>query len=205
MCAQAFPQAAGSADSEREKDVYAIYSLMLTNPRTSHGADDNERYLIAVTTAPARPLEPCVDPPRDREGEYREVLVDYDRRKSTSPRELKPAFSIRKSYLLLSADDISEFRKERSLPNASQTRTDQRFRGVTDVFTLSDVYFNQRGTLALTAISSWCGSLCGLYQWKVFERQDTGKWEERHWSTCVVISENVSRGATRQAARYSSR
>ena len=31
---------------------------------------------------------------------------------------------------------------------------DDRFRGVTDVFTLSDVYFNRRGTLALTSVSS---------------------------------------------------
>ena len=34
-------------DTGREKDVYAIYSLMLTNPQTSHGADDNKLYLIA--------------------------------------------------------------------------------------------------------------------------------------------------------------
>jgi hypothetical protein len=45
------PQA-GSADPEREKDVYAIYSLMLTNPRTSDGVDNNERRLIAMNTKP---------------------------------------------------------------------------------------------------------------------------------------------------------
>jgi hypothetical protein len=46
-----FQGQASSPDSEREKDVYVIYSLMLTNPETSHGPDNNERYLIAATTA----------------------------------------------------------------------------------------------------------------------------------------------------------
>jgi hypothetical protein len=35
-----------------DRDVYAIYSLMLTNPKTSHGQDTNPRYLIADTTVP---------------------------------------------------------------------------------------------------------------------------------------------------------
>jgi hypothetical protein len=106
------------------------------------------------------------------------VLADYERRKA-KPRELKPTFSIRKPYLLLSADEVRAF--ELHVP-------DQRFRGVTDIFTLSDVYFNQRQTLALTAISLWCGELCGLYQWKAFEKLNTGKWEERPWGGCVTIA-----------------
>ncbi len=65
--APGFQDQAGSRDSEREKDVYAIYSLMLINPRTSHGPDNNERYLIAATTAAGRPQEPCVRPPKERE------------------------------------------------------------------------------------------------------------------------------------------
>lgn len=148
---------ANSPDSEREKDVYLIYSLMLTNPRTSHGPDNNERYLIAATTAPGRPPEPCVIPPKEREADFRDVLADYEHWKG-KPRELKPAFSIRKPYLLLNADGVKTFMKER-WPTPEPKLPDARFRGVTDIFTLSDVYFNQRQTLALTAISTWCGSL----------------------------------------------
>ena len=184
--AAGFQGQAGSPDSEREKDVYAIYSLMLTNPRTSHGPDNNERYLIAAATAAGRPQEPCVLPPKGREADFREVLADYERRKA-KPRELKPAFSIRKPYLLLSAGEVGTFMKER-WPTPESKAPDERFRGVTDVFTLSDVYFNPRQTLALTAISSWCGSLCALYQWKVFEKLDTGKWEERAWVGCLTIA-----------------
>jgi len=68
----AFPQDASSANSEREKDVYAIYSSMLTNPRTSHGPDNNERYLIAPTTMPGVPPIPS-----DRRKIVREISLRY--------------------------------------------------------------------------------------------------------------------------------
>ena len=78
--APAFQQEVNRADPEREKDVYAIYSLMLTNPRTSHGADDNKRYLIAAMTAPGVPHWPCVRPPKEREADrgadFREALEE---------------------------------------------------------------------------------------------------------------------------------
>jgi hypothetical protein len=65
---------------------------------------------------------------------------------------------------------------------------DERFRGVTDLFTLSDVYFNPARTLALTAISTWCGGLCALYQWNVFEKVGPDRWEERGWVRCITIA-----------------
>lgn len=159
--AHGFQQESTSADSQREKDVYTLYSLMMTNPQTSHGADNNERYLIAVTTAPPHPPKPCVAPPKEREAEFREVLADYDRRKGT-PRQLERALSISKPYLLLTADEVKEFMKSRPVTKTDQEGGSEQFRGVTDVFTLADVYFNERRTLALTAISSWCGSLCQM-------------------------------------------
>jgi hypothetical protein len=191
-----FQQEGSSTDSEREMDVYAIYSLMLTNPRTSHGPDNNERYLIASTTGPGTPEEPCVRPPTEREANFREVLTDYERRR-TAQQQVKRALSIQKPYVLLSDDEVKEFMKARSSTSGPTGSTDERFRGVTDLFRLSDVYFNQRRTLALTAISTWCGSLCALYQWKVFEKLDTGHWEERPWAACVTV-------AKRSDVRYSS-
>jgi len=61
-----FQPAPGPADAGRERDVYAIYSLMLTNLRTSHGPDHNERYLIAAVTSTPWPKQPCIAPPPDR-------------------------------------------------------------------------------------------------------------------------------------------
>jgi len=112
--AQGSQQENNPTDAVQEKDAYAIYSLMLANPRTSHGPDDNERYLIAGTTAPAQPPEPCVRPPKERDADFRQIMAAYERRKAT-PRQLKRLFSISKPYVLLSADQKQEFVESRSL------------------------------------------------------------------------------------------
>lgn len=168
-----------SADFER--DVYEIYSLMLSNPDTSHGPDTNPRYLIEGTTGPGYPDEPCVHAPADEAERFAEVLRDFSRRRST-PRVLRRALSIKKSYVLLKPTDVRVF-KQRSQPRIDE----EPFRGVQDIFTLSDVYFDKNRSLALTAISSWCGNLCGLYQWKVFKKE-RGKWEEQPWAGCAAIA-----------------
>jgi hypothetical protein len=180
---------ASSSDSEREKDVYLIYSLMLTNLQTSHGPDDNERYLIAGTTASGRSPVPCVVPPKDRVAVFREIIADYEGRKA----QLKPMFSIRKPYLLLNTEEVNAFMTDRRLTPEPKL-PDARFRGVSDVFTLSEVFFNQRRTLALSAISSWCGLLCGQYQCEVFEKRKTGHWEERPWLRCSIIASDFRTG-----------
>ena len=188
VAANAFQPQAGSADPEREKDVYAIYSLMLTNPRTSHGVDNNERLLIGMNTKPPSVQLSCMRSPKDKEAEFREVLADYEHRK-TIPRQLKPPLSVPKPYMLLTDDEVRAFSEERLRPFAQQ---DDRFRGVSDYFTLSDVYFNQAGTLALTALSSWCGGLCAQSQWRVFEKADNDRCVERQWGLCATIPENLS-------------
>ena len=176
-------------DAAREKDVYAIYSIMLTSVQTSHGPYEGDRYLIAATTGPSNPQEPCVRPPKEREGDFREVLADYQRRRTT-PRELKPQFKIDKPYVFLSAGDVAAFHAERLRPGRTPDQSDGRFRGVSDLITVSDVYFNRPRTLALTAISTWCGGLCAAYRWRVFERSETGEWQERNWVTCRGFAEN---------------
>jgi hypothetical protein len=191
LCALVYgiPQATDTSESEQDKDTYAIYALVLTHPRTSHGSDDNERYLIAETTETTFPQEPCVQPPTEREADFQEVMTDYQQRKST-PRKLKPEFSIVKPYFLLDASAVTKFMQERegTLPSHGEAVNSKEFQGVSDIFTLSDVYFNQRRTLAMTAIRSWCGGLCGRQQWKVFEKLDKGGWEERRWITCSGMS-----------------
>jgi len=186
-----FQPQAGSTDSEREKDVYAIYSLMLANPKTSHGPYDSDRLLIQMTTRPASVQLSCMRPPKQREAEFGEVLAEFERRKDT-PRQLKPQFSIPKPYMLLSADEVNAFVAERGLSTGRPGQSEM-FRGVSDYFTLSDVYFNQNGRLALTALSSWCGGLCAQSQWRVFEKHD-GKWQELRWGLCAAIAENLGLG-----------
>jgi hypothetical protein len=158
---------------------------MLTN---SMAAAKNARYLIDPTTVPGFPEIPCVRPPIERNGDFREVLADYERRKATQ-RQIKPMFSVPKPYVLLTADEVNPIiQQQPSLDRYGQSSTDERFRGVTHLFRLTDVYFNPSRTLALTAISPWCGGMCSQHQWKVFEKLDSGKWEERQWVTCWTIS-----------------
>lgn len=179
-----------AASREFDKDVYAIYSLMLTNPDTSHGSDTNPRYLIADTTVRGVPETPCVTPPAERRGDFQRVLDDYAKRKLTS-RVLKRAFSIRKPYVLLNAEQAEAFvtsRMQPQVPTDPPQDADDQFKDVADLFRLGDVYFNQNQTLALTFVSSWCGSLCGLWRWKVFEKLKSGDWVERDWVGCSTIA-----------------
>ncbi|HLK64694.1 MAG TPA: hypothetical protein VKU19_14715 [Bryobacteraceae bacterium] len=173
--ALAFQDSASAQD--REKDVYRIYSLLMTNPQTSHGPDNNPRFLIAVTTRSPLPGEPCVRP-REREAEFQEVLADFQARKATA-RTLQRQLMISKPYVLLSEDQVNAFRNKQNVPE---------FQGVTDVFTLGDVYFSKNGRLALTGISSWCGGLCALELWKVLTKLPSGEWQELPWVTCTSIA-----------------
>jgi hypothetical protein len=179
-----------AASGEFDKDAYAIYSLMLTNPKTSHGPDGNPRYLIADTTTPGVPETPCIAPPVDRRGDFQEVLADYAKRKET-PRVLKRALSIRYPYILLNAEEVKAFEEshmQSQVPLDPPQVVDDRFKDVADLFRLGDVYFNQNRTLALTFFSSWCGSLCALWEWRVFEKLESGAWVERAWVGCTTVA-----------------
>jgi hypothetical protein len=48
-----------------------------------------------MTTGHGHPETPCVQPPKEREADFHEVLTDYERRKVTQ-RQLKQALSISK-------------------------------------------------------------------------------------------------------------
>jgi hypothetical protein len=80
-------------------------SIMMTNPTTSHGPSTDDVYLIADTTRPIRPAEPCVRVPPQYEAAYQEILDEYHRRKD-KPVKLERALNIAKQYELLDADDF---------------------------------------------------------------------------------------------------
>jgi hypothetical protein len=146
-------------------DIYSIYSLMMTNPPTSHGPSTDEVYLIADMTRPVRPAEPCVRVPPQYEAAYQEILDEYHLRKD-KPVKLERALNIAKPYELVNDDVYVYMGKSK------------------DLFYLGDVYFNKSHTLALTAISTYCGPLCGSMRWKIFEKSAAGQWEDRLWVGC---------------------
>jgi len=159
----------------------------MTNPRTSHGPDDNPRYLIAATTR-VEQRQPCVNAPPSHAGDLAEALADFEARRA-KPRALKPSLSLPKRYELLTDADVKAFEAERDWPKPQIRDGDPRFKGITDVFTLSDVYFSKNGRIALTALSSWCGGLCGQHHWKVLEKLSTGEWRDQpSWVSCFTIA-----------------
>lgn len=162
------------AQEDRETDVYAIYSLLMTNPETSHGPDDNPRYLILDTTVAGVPAEPCVNAAGERAERISEILKDLQERRNQQ-RKLKRELKITKPYELLSE---------------SEARHRARSTGVTDVFSFSDVCFDKAGTLALTHRASVGGSLCALFQWKLLEKQSDGSWKEVPGVGCVAMASN---------------
>lgn len=187
--ARAFQPAVTASDAARRADTYAIYSQLLANPQTSHGADDNEMYLIGGTTVPGTPAEPCVQAPPDRAQRWAEVLADYRTRKSRQV-TIQPELRIGKPYRILPTADIAEFDAARKVVTAH----------VSDFFRLTDVYFDKSRTMALVQISTWCGDLCAQWQWKVLEKAGGDTWRERQWVTCATMAE--FRPAEPAAAQY---
>lgn len=114
-------------------------------------------------------------PPNERGEDFKEVIADFTIRNAT-PRILKRQLSISKPYELLTAEQVNAFRNSHAgLPKRTSETPLALFDGVTDLFTLSDVYFSKGGRLALTAVSTWCGGLCGQHQWKVLEKGAHGE------------------------------
>jgi hypothetical protein len=120
-------------------------------------------------TRPAVPAEPCVFVPPQYQAAYQEILDEYHRRKD-KPVKLERALNIAKPYELVNDDVYVYMGKSK------------------DLFYLGDVYFNKSHTLALTAISTHCGPLCGQWLWKMFEKSSTGQWESRPWVGCSAVS-----------------
>jgi hypothetical protein len=163
------------ADAGRRQDVYAIYSHIMANPPTSFRNDTNTTYAIEAMTEgktpkPAQPPagelaqylarfvgDPCVAPPAQYESRWNEVLAEYNAGAPSVP--LERSLSIVKPYYLIT-------------PGVSTP-----LEGVRDIFRLTNVYFNKDRTLALAGVGTSCGSLCGVFQWLIFEKSPEGRWK----------------------------
>ena len=165
----------------------------MTNPATSHGPSTDDVYLIAEMTRPVVPAEPCVRVPIQYEAAYQEILDEYHRRKD-KPAKLERALNITKPYELLNADDVGEYVAIHSgylrIPDPNPKEL---LRKAQELFWLGDVYFNQSHKLALTAISTYCGGLCGHMLWKIFEKSSAGQWEARPSVACSAIARTGQR------------
>jgi hypothetical protein len=164
------------ADAGRRQDVYAVYSQIMSNPPTSFRNDTNTTYTIEAMTMGKTPKpasqpppgelaeylarvfgDPCVVPPTQYESRWNEVLAEYNAGAPSVP--LERSLSITKPYYFL--------------PPGVSTPVE----GVRDIFRLTNVYFNKDRTLALAGVGTSCGSLCGIFQWLIFEKSHEGLWK----------------------------
>ncbi len=113
-----------------------------------------------------------------------EILADYQARRGDVV-NLVPALRIKKPYQLLTPDEVAEFIEIHRLRPTPVPNPNPVFAKAADLFYLGDVYFNSGRTLALTSLTSFCGSLCGASNWKVLQKTTSGQWEQRaEWVSC---------------------
>ena len=186
-----------AAAADEHADIYVIYSILMTNPATSHGPSTDELYLISEMTRRGHPEEPCVRVPPQYQMAYQETLDEYHRRKD-KPVKLERALNIAKPYVLLNPEQVAQFIDNNHVRPTPYPNPHARFRIATDLFWLGDVYFNKAHTLALTAFATYCGSACGIVQWRVFEKS-TARWEERPWGCggIALIEQRIIASAAR--------
>ena len=181
------PQASTTAtESDRRADTYAVYSaLMYANPANRDAT--NPGYVIDATTfVPAfvqiRDLSVahCVTPPPSLAASWAEALAEVNSG-SIAPGTLDATLKLSRPYMLIRAGE------------APRWAQDPQFKGSTDLFRLSVVYFNKNRTLALLYFTATCGSLCGTGSWAVFEKLNhpdgQSSWiKQPGWVRCVAIA-----------------
>jgi hypothetical protein len=191
-------------ETTREQDVYAVYSVLMTNPPTSFRSDPNELYAIASETRTIRRPRPaeatgvltlvasmgmCIEPPPGYAARWAEVMAEVDAG-TDIPVALKRELKLTKPYVLLSPEDAAKFISSiLSRGSRSPVASDPKLQGAVSLFVLGNVYFDKARTLALTNLSSTCGSLCGYGTAKIFEKQADGVWREvRPARNCDVVA-----------------
>lgn len=184
-----------AADPDRDNDVRAIYSWLIT-----HSTGQDQLYLIAPETIYTTdyPSERCLDVPPDRAADFRQIRGDFDRSKNAvrvapgtvvpfTSRKVPTFFTTTKPYVILDPNVAMEIMLHSAwLPESPIVR--ESYPGAEHLLIFSDVFFNQKRTVALVHFDSWCGGLCGHPTWVAFEKGDDGVWQMRPWArNCIVL------------------
>jgi len=124
--------------------------------------------------------------PPDHVADFREIREDFDRRKNT-PRQVPRSLSTPKPYVILDPSVTKELLKSAALSDSPIIR--ERYPGAEHLLLFSDVNFNQKRTVAMVHVESWCGGLCARSVWIAFEKGNEGVWQMRPWArACPVIA-----------------
>lgn len=182
--------------SDRDQDSYAIYSQLLKSGPIEWRDVRRTQWLIEDATSAVPLGVPCdpkprfsavtmnpheaVQPPKDRQAEWKEVLADYDQHCHDVIQLDGRSFRTDLPVRLLNADDKRLLVKDPQRPPAE-------FADGAGLHRFSEVFFNPNHTLALVEQGMWCGGLCGNWEWVVLERKQ-GRWQMLPWVRMVTFS-----------------
>lgn len=175
-----------ATDPKRDKDVQVIYSWVI-----SHSTGPDKLYLVAPETSQSDyPQEHCLAIPPGHASDFREIRADFEGRKNTT-REIPRSISPSKPYVILDPSVAHELLKAAVLSESPIVR--EHYPGAEHLLLFSDVYLNQKRTVALVHVESWCGGLCAHSIWMAFEKGNDGMWQFRPWAhACPVIAFTIS-------------
>jgi hypothetical protein len=168
---------------ERAADSYAIYSLLMPGvPFSAMSPAQAPRLAIAGTTVnindmnPAVPPEGQLQPPPNNEKAFQEAVQDFHTRRYERV-QFEHEFKLDRPYTLLSADDITELKKNLAgIDPGSQLQ--DKWAGYPGITYFSEVYFNTAHTAALVYMNNFCANLCSNGQW-IYLEKNGDQWVRR--------------------------
>jgi hypothetical protein len=169
--------------SDRAKDSYAIYSLLMPGKLFEHiGTTSASRWAIAEKTITFSEMNPRIDPrgalkpPPGNEAAFHQAVQDFEQSREISY-TLQPRLHLDHPYDLLSPAQVRELRETRSAA-APDSRQRARYAAYPGVTFFSAVYFSKDQKAALVYVNDWCGVLCAQGQWVYLEKIN-GEWQRK--------------------------
>jgi hypothetical protein len=172
-------------EAARQGDVSAIYSALFL--------PIDPFYLIAERTSAGTggfEIQSCITLPAQYAMDWAEILAAYNANRPGST-TIAPNLKLPRSYVLLNADEVTAFVNERMSTLARTIAPpvpNPKFKDAVNLYSFSDVYFNQSRTIAVTWANITAGPAAASQRWAPFEKVN-GIWQERRqWNKCFRIA-----------------
>lgn len=174
--------------ADRAVDSYKIYSLLMPVGELASPSWPHDFYLLADTIT----VNPTIDPreafqvPPNRAQDFEELLQDYDRHSLERVKLSADGMKLKAPLRMLNEKEQEEF--ENAMEPNAPAELKVKYKGAAGFSSFSQVYFNQRHTVAMVFAGGWCGNVCGEWYWAIFELDSAGNWKALPWSTAMAIS-----------------
>jgi len=195
--AAVLPQQTTKLDVEEQRDIYSIYSAMITSSKSTFSGND-AIYLIQQNTITDGGAPTCVKTPPGDAAALAEITAEYNRRGKDSSLLIRE-FKLPKPYELLDRDKSYRFLLDALYatpqilpPGATRpVNPNPLFPQAKQVIRFSEVYFDKTHTFALAWVAIYSATEDYNGSWRAYRKTASGVWEEnRTWTTC-------GRGASR--------